>query len=200
VDRNDTFDGGLGKDTLSYEGIGVGMTIDMAHGVATSSETGTDGFSNFEIVIGGEAADSITGSAADDTIRGGGGADTIKAGAGNDLIVGGSGADVLIGGTGANTFRYEAVSDSTGGSIDKIEGLTSADHIDLSAIDADVATAGDQAFNRVDAFSHAAGELTVSYSHATGLTTVSGDVDGDGVADLVIHITGDQTGFTGFIY
>jgi hypothetical protein len=39
----------------------------------------------------------------------------------------------------------------------------------------------------------------VSYDAGSGLTSFLGDVDGDGQADLVIHASGDQIGFTGLV-
>ena len=63
--------------------------------------------------------------------------------------------------------------------------------IDLSSIDADANAAGDQAFNFIgsDAFSGAAGELRAVFDAGSSIWTVSGDVDGDGLADLAIHVT-----------
>ena len=60
------------------------------------------------------------------------------------------------------------------------------DRIDLAAIDADPALAGDQAFTWIGAaaFSGRAGELRV----VPGL--VQGDLDGDGLADFEIGLEG----------
>jgi serralysin len=67
------------------------------------------------------------------------------------------------------------------------------DRIDLSAIDADANTAGDQAFSFVGSavFSGVAGELRA----VTSLTnsTVFGDVNGDKVADFAIQVIGIAT-------
>jgi hypothetical protein len=77
--------------------------------------------------------------------------------------------------------------------------LANTDTIDLSAIDADATTAGDQAFHLVSAFTHHGGELVVSYNAARHLTQLSGDVDGDGVADLFIEATGNHSDFSHFL-
>ncbi len=64
------------------------------------------------------------------------------------------------------------------------------DHISLSGIDADTGLAGNQAFSFIGdaAFSHVAGELRVFSSG--GATVAAGDVDGDGVADVEVALTG----------
>jgi Ca2+-binding RTX toxin-like protein len=122
---------------------------------------------------------------------GGAGHDTLTAGDGADLLVGGARADGLTGGAGADTFRYDAAGDSIAGAEDLIGDFqTGLDKIDLSRIDADSATAGDQAFHWIgsNAFSGggapSAGELRV-YENG-GYGWIEGDTDGDGLADLVI--------------
>jgi Ca2+-binding RTX toxin-like protein len=122
---------------------------------------------------------------------GGGGHDTLFGGGGNDTILGGGGSDTLIGGAGADTFRYDAASDSIGGSSDMIGDFQSGtDKIDLSRIDANTHADGNQAFSWIgsNAFSGtgaaSAGELRVYQSN--GQQRIEGDTDGDGLADLVI--------------
>jgi serralysin len=127
------------------------------------------------------------------------GDDSLFGGQGADTLTGGAGADSLSGGDGADVFRFTKLSDSTAASSDLITDLTDADQIDLHLLDADTGTGGDQAFHLVGAFGGHAGELTVAYDSGADLTTVSGDVDGDGVADLVITIAGDSSGFTNFV-
>jgi hypothetical protein len=116
--------------------------------------------------------------------------DTLKGGGQNDLIHGNLGADILAGNGGADSFRYQATEESTTGSVDQILDFTpGADSIDLSRIDANTLAAGDQAFSWIGsgAFSAAAGELR-AYEQG-GTWFVEGDVNGDGVADLVIALT-----------
>lgn len=141
-------------------------------------------------VSGGGGDDSLTGAHADDTLSGDKGA---------DLIQGRWGADVLSGGLGDDRFVYGAVEESDAAHTDLITDLQNRDRIDLSAIDADTGSAGDQAFVLANAFTGHAGELVLSYDAGSDLTTISGDVDGDGLADLVIHASGDRSGFTGLV-
>ena len=58
------------------------------------------------------------------------------------------------------------------------------DRIDVSAIDADVATQGDQAFRIVDTFSGSAGELVVNRGGSQ--PQIQFDVDGDGQSDFTL--------------
>ena len=73
------------------------------------------------------------------------------------------------------------------------------DHIDLSQIDARTDKAGDQAFHLVAKFTHAAGELVLTYDSGANATHVKCDVDGDGKADLFFDVTGHLTDTSGFV-
>lgn len=131
--------------------------------------------------------------------RGGHLSDTLDGGAGDDLLTGGQGGDQLTGGDGADRFVYLAVKDSVGAAADLITDLQDGDQIDLTGIDADRHTHGRQSFAVVEAFTHHGGELVWSYDSGGDVTTLSGDVDGDGVADLVIHMSGEHTDFSGLL-
>jgi serralysin len=130
---------------------------------------------------GGSAADRIIGNEVANQLFGNGGNDV--------LIGGGGGADTLSGGAGADTFVFTAIGDSTANARDRITDFASgADRIDLSAIDANLGVAGDQGFTQVDRFGGRAGEATIS--SANGVTTLSLDQNGDGVADFVLQVNG----------
>lgn len=121
---------------------------------------------------------------------GGQGADVIIGGAGADEIWGRGGADTLGGNAGTDRFVYTAVTDSTAASMDRIIEFGAGDLIDLSAIDADGdAGNGNTAFSYIgnSAFSNVAGQLRAFLDG--GVWKVEGDVDGDGVADLVIEVS-----------
>ena len=127
-------------------------------------------------------------------VAGGAAADTILAGAGDDTLIGGLGADTLTGGGGADVFRYRSAAESTAAATDKILDFTAGtDTVDLTGIDADSLTAGDQAFHWIgsSAFggggSASAGELRAYESN--GNWFVEGDTNGDGAADFVLQLT-----------
>lgn len=118
---------------------------------------------------------------------------------GDDIINGAGGADVLTGGAGADAFLFRSVSDSAVGLSDRITDLTNDDVINLLKIDANTNKAGNQDFRIVDELNGGAGQLALHYDAGTNLTTVLGDVNGDGVADFRLLINGDHHDFTNFV-
>jgi Ca2+-binding RTX toxin-like protein len=122
-------------------------------------------------------------------VFGGASADTLTTGGGADHLYGLSGADRLTGGGGADLYRYVATSDSTAAASDEIFGFVSGeDRIDLQRIDALAETLGNEGFTFIgsNAFT-AAGQLRVE-NVSGNLWKVEADVNGDGVADLVIQV------------
>jgi Ca2+-binding RTX toxin-like protein len=119
-------------------------------------------------------------------------------GAGNDVLIGGDlgdtlyGAgrgDTLTGGLGNDIFRYDNVTDSNSTERDGIQDFTLGDVIDLSRIDADSVTSGDQAFTFIGnaAFSNVAGQLRFENISLGGpIWLVQGDTDGNGVSDFEV--------------
>jgi Ca2+-binding RTX toxin-like protein len=203
----DAMNGGLGDDTFYVDDLGDTASENSGQGTdivrTTVSFTLSTNIEN--LILDGAADINGTGNALANTMTGNGGANTLdglagddilKGQGGNDIIIGGTGADILVGGAGSDTFviRQESVIQShLGGAleIDTVNDLAAAqgDKLDLSAIDADSATAGDQAFTLVGAFTHHAAEMTLVF--AAGVTTLQLDVDGDGAADYRMKITGD---------
>lgn len=107
------------------------------------------------------------------------------------MYAGGS-ADRLTGGAGADIFQYRAVTDSTAAAPDSILDFeTGVDKLDLSLMDGDSLTAGDQSFTFVGsaAFSGVAGELRAERDTDTSNWTVQADTNGDGQVDLTILLT-----------
>jgi Ca2+-binding RTX toxin-like protein len=140
----------------------------------------------------------ILGGSLGDRLTAGRGGDTISGFAGDDTLIGGAGGDQLSGGSGADQFVYRSTAES-GQAADLIGDLDVADIIDLSAIDANAGKAGNQAFHLVGHFTGNGGQLVLSYKAKTDITTLAGDVNGDGKADISIHISGDHTDFTGIV-
>jgi Ca2+-binding RTX toxin-like protein len=120
---------------------------------------------------------------------GGDGHDTLDGGKGRDFLDGGPGSDLLTGGAGADTFAFKSATDSTPDTLrDVIQDFSEADLdiVDLSRIDAKTGKSGNQAFHFIGGaeFSHVEGELRF----ASGI--LSGDRNGDGIADFQVALTG----------
>ena len=145
----------------------IGTTLGANESVSFDGRAETDG--SYRIILG----------AGDDVVFGGQGA---------DLLYGGLGADQLDGSGGADSYVYRGTAESTAASTDTVL-LGDGDRFDLAFIDADSGTAGEQAFTFIgsQAFGNVAGQLRAAQSG--NIWIVEGDVDGDGVADLVINVT-----------
>jgi Ca2+-binding RTX toxin-like protein len=151
-------------------------------------------------ITGNAFTTHIIGGAGSDHLTGGSGSEFINGGKGNDTITGGGGGDTLTGGAGDDHFVFNSIADSpkVAGQYDTITDFTAGagatgDKIDLSAIDANGALAGDPSFHWVGSGPFvAAGDLR-AVANANGSTTITGDVNGDHVADFQIVLLA-QTG------
>jgi len=168
-------DGGSGNDTLK-----AGDGADTVHG----------GLGNDQL-LGEDGGDTLYGEAGNDTLNGGAGDDFIYGLLGNDTMTGGTGKDAFVVLSGdivlsktpaGGVLQADIILD-----LNKGEG----DYIDLSDIDADLTTDGNQAFHLVTSLTKHAGEMTLTYNSGTGQTLLVLDVDGDGKADYQLKITGD---------
>jgi len=117
---NDSVDGGSGMDILAYGGNpSMGVSVNLAGGVASDGDGGIDVFSSIEMVVT---------SYSNDTVIGDGGANVISLGAGADYSDGASGRDIIsyaLGfSDGAIAYTYNEV-----GNALPFSGVT----IDLSA-------------------------------------------------------------------
>jgi Ca2+-binding RTX toxin-like protein len=151
------------------------------------------GASGDDVLLGGTEKEVFDGGDGKDMLSGGRGSDTLLGGTGSDQLIGGGGADTLVGGPGADLFRFDA-GDSRFKTLDFISDFShrAGDRIALDQIDADTTTREDDAFSLIGtaAFSGHAGELR--FVSERGLTLIQGDCDGDGRADLVIKLAGEN--------
>lgn len=186
---NDVLQGDSGHD-LMY-GSGGNDTIFGNDGNDTMrGQAGHDrlyGGSGADVLYGDGGNNRVYGERGADTLFGSNGGDILDGGYGRDLLKGMAGKDTLTGGPATDVFEFDAPSHAGRGvKADEIRDFSrgQGDKIDLSGIDADTHTAGNQAFTYVGAqpLSGTAGELR----YQTGI--VSGDVNGDGVADLELRI------------
>ena len=169
--------------TANSSNIVGAITAGITTATTTHIEDATCGAGN-DMILGSADDNALSGNLGDDSLDGRDGDDVLSGGAGADVLTGGLGADMLTGGAGADRFVFVA----TSGGVDVITDFASGlDIIDLTAIDADLATAGDQAFAFIGsaAFSMVAGELRLS-TPAAGQALLEGDVDGDGLADFAV--------------
>lgn len=203
VSSSSTVVSGLaGFDTVrSSASFTMPADIEKLELTGTAAINGT-GSLNADIITGNSAANTLRGMAGADRLTGNGGNDTLQGGtdadqlfgdAGNDRLDGGAGQDRLTGGTGADVFVFLQASDTARSSCDKVlDFQTGVDKIDLSAIDADTALSGNQAFVYGTSAAGAA-SLWLSSGY------VYGDVNNDGTADLAIYAPG-AVAMTDFLF
>ena len=154
-----------------------GMTLNIS--IAFGAE--------IENAIGGLGDDELRGNGLANRLEGGGGADRLNGAEGGDLLFGGSGGDIFVYGQPGDSRLSSLRSDGRKISADYLPDFVSGtDLIDLSALDADPFSAGDQAFTFIgmSLFSGKAGELRYELNH--GQLELLGDVNGDGAADFMI--------------
>jgi Ca2+-binding RTX toxin-like protein len=198
------WDGG-GNDTYDLSGYATSLNIDLRPGEWTKTSAAQlaklhwdgskvavgnianallfqgDTRSLIENAIGGSGNDSLTGNDGINLLRGGGG---------SDKLYGLGGADTLSGGAGTDIFDFNSVKDSLSSARDTIQDFVrGVDRIDLRTIDANAAAGGDQAFSFIGnkAFTGQSGQLNFASN------MLSGDVNGDKIADFRINVTGITT-------
>ncbi len=137
----------------------------------------------------------ILGTAKNDVLTGTTGQDSIDGMEGNDKITGGLNQDVLTGGSGNDIFCYTSISDSLPNLPDIITDFTKGDKIDLSAIDANVDVAKDQAFSKPTIGAKFSGKFTKAGQLFFDTTDeiLYGNVNKDGTADFAIQLNGVTT-------
>jgi Ca2+-binding RTX toxin-like protein len=180
----DYLGGDAGVDTASYYTGSVGVVVNLAAGTGSGGDAQGDTLNGIE---------NLSGSQGQDTLVGDGSANALQGWNGSDSLVGAGGKDTLAGGAGDDRFVYGGVAQSVvGADADRVTDFshTQGDKIDLSAIDASIEAAGDQAFSFIGnaLYSGVAGQLR--YAVAGGVTTIAGDVDGNGTSDFHIQLTG----------
>ncbi len=211
---SDRLYGGAGDDTyivddatdriIEYAGQGTDRVYaSVSHFLAANVESlfltgssATNGYGNdsANAITGNVSANVLKGGVGEDRLYGGGGDDTINGESGNDWLEGGAGRDRYFGGMGADVFVFRDgdLASALRSSCDQIYDFSAAegDCIRLTYIDANSIAAGDQAFAFIgtDAFSGSAGQLR--YQQIGDNTYLSGDTDGDGIADFTIRVDG----------
>lgn len=179
VDADANFLGSIGASRVQVDTGISGITATSHRNISIAYNT------IIENANGGSARDYLVGNDVSNKLNGNGG---------NDVLNGLGGDDILSGGAGADDFRFFQNSGN-----DRILDFTSgSDKIRLTEIDANVNTAGDQAFTFVGnaAFSGVAGQLR-TYVQG-GNNYVAGDTNGDSVADFSINLGSSTVVVTDF--
>lgn len=173
---DDILDGGAGNDSL-------------------------DGGADKDVLKGGTGNDEMFGGTGNDNLDGSSGNDLLNGGSGHDILRGGAGKDTLTGGSGNDTFVFKSVSEASSSPSSSARDVITdfsrnADHIDLSAIDANTSSSGNQAFSFRSAegssFTGSKGQLIFDKtgSGTSAKTIVMGDLNGDRTADFHIELKG----------
>ncbi len=177
--------------------------IDVTAGAVKDGNGNTDTFKNMEQYEGSKFADKITGGKKADVIWGLAGNDTIVGGAGNDTMIGHLGKDIYTGGSGKDKFVFwtNIGISQTKANRDVITDFKpGTDKIDLSKLDADIGTDGDDAFklyavgeHDYETFDGTAGRLIWYHSDNRKYALIQGDMDGDMKTDFTLELKGDFT-------
>ncbi|MCD6076425.1 MAG: hypothetical protein K0R89_363 [Ramlibacter sp.] len=192
----DTMIGGNGDDTYCVDNAGDTITeaANAAGGrdevVSSVSYTLGAGVENLTLIDPSTGVLTGTGNALANVLMGNAGRNKLLGAQGKDTLDGGSGSDTLVGGGGGDVFQFREVARN-----DIIQDFVSGlDRVDLSALDANGAMDGDQAFTFIGtaAFSaDATGQLRIQV--VNGNLVLSGSTDADAAAEFMVQLTGAAT-------
>jgi Ca2+-binding RTX toxin-like protein len=202
---------------VAFNTLNVAVSVDLVMGFAFGQ--GTDFLSEFESIRGPNRGDSLAGDGlanrieglngndeifgrgGNDTLIGGANNDVIKGGLGNDTINGGANKDTMDGNAGVDTFQYNALAESgtVAATRDLIQGFAlgaGGDKINVSAIDAQAGTAGNQAFTFIGNAAFSA-EGQIRFDVVAGHTIIEINTTGVSGAEMGIDLAGAFPGLTG---
>jgi serralysin len=179
------WDGG-GNDTIDCSNQVLRCVIRLQPGAY--STIGTQG----DIAIAkGVVIENAVGGRGSDTLIGNGSANRLAGRAGDDILAGAAGSDALSGGAGADVFDFNTSrhSGATAQARDVILDFTRGlDRIDLSGIDANDATAGNDGFSYIGADAFSSSDATGELRLEDGV--IYGSTDADAAAEFSIEVVG----------
>ncbi len=187
----DTMVGGLGNDTYVVDNAGDVVTETSASATEIDTVNSSVAYAlkaNVEnLTLSGAAKISASGNSLDNVLTGNKGA---------NILSGGAGSDTLTGALGADQFKFNAESETgvTAETRDLIVDFSRSegDKINLSAIDADIAFAGNNAFSAPTV----GGTFSGMFSNPGELYfdknahILYGNNDADSTADFSIELAG----------
>ncbi|WP_286193824.1 hypothetical protein [Tropicibacter sp. R16_0] len=92
----DTYEGGGGRDTLTYAQSSEGVSASLISGRGWNGDAEGDQYSGIEDLVGSNHDDFLWGDHGDNKLVGGHGNDTIMGNDGNDYILAGHGYDTIV--------------------------------------------------------------------------------------------------------
>ena len=173
--------------------IPAGYEIDLTAGTIIDGLGFSGTITGIENIHGDYLDDTILGDNAANTFEGAAGNDILDGRGGDDKLDGGLGQDTLTGGIGSDTFVFTDIAESLPSAPDLITDFDrKEDFIDLSGLQDELPVGAFLAYSP-QGFTGTAGEFYLEYSKAEKLTHLKLDADGDGSADMVVHLLGNHS-------
>jgi Ca2+-binding RTX toxin-like protein len=177
--------GGSGtRDCTDYNSASGAVTVDLGTGKGSGGEAQGDTYVSIELVRGSDFDDTLIGNSDANTLDGKEGSDVLIGGGGMDTLYGDAGTDTYSGGGDADNFVF-----NYGTVLEYILDFsqTDGDIIDVCSFEP---TGDDAIFNFIGQAGFTGEAWQLRFAQVNGDTVVSGDIDGDAVADFSIHCTG----------
>jgi uncharacterized delta-60 repeat protein len=191
---DNVLNGSTGTDTITfYYGVNgaTGVTVSLVPATAQATGgSGSDTLTGFEHLYGSNNADNLTGNGGGNKLTGYAGNDTLNGGDGNDTLTGGNGKDSITGGIGSDRFDFNALSEmgTTNLTWDVISDFfIGQDKIDLATLDANTATATNDAFT---GFISSGSAFTTAGQLKFSSGVLYGNTDADSTAEFAIELLG----------
>ncbi len=131
----DSFNGGRGRDMVSYEGRSAGVRVALADTGAVGGARGEhDSVKSVQSTVGGAGDDRLAGNTRSNSLNGALGDDRILGGRGKDYVDGGPGRNVVIAGPGDDELSLGRAGEGRerarcGAGLDRVFGVSRSDFL-----------------------------------------------------------------------